>query len=336
MNTNIRTRCLSALIIAANSCALSLPVLAQTRAPAARPATGTIAEVNGEKIPASDVERQLARIRAAQAPLQADTPQARQALADIRGNVLESIIDWRLEVQEAKKQKLTPTQSQIDAALADFRKKFASEAAMKAQLNQEGKSVADLRLLVTEGLMVNALESKWTAPVAVTEAEIGDAYRANIAVFTQPESVHARHILVAFGAQNPTAEDKAKALKKAQDLLRQAKTPGTDFGTLAKASSEDPGSKDSGGDLGAFARGTMVPSFENAAFAAKIGDIVGPVESPFGYHLIKVEEKFPSHTATLEQAHDYLREPLLKEKREKTVADKMATLHQAAKIKKNL
>ncbi len=336
MNTSIKMRCLSAIIIAANGCALSLPLLAQTKAPASRPMTGTVAEVNGEKISAADVERQLARIRAAQPPLQANTPEARQALQDIRGNVLESIIDWRLEVQEAKKQKLTPTAAQVDAAVEDARKQFASEAEMKAQLSKEGKSLADLRVLVTEGLMVNALESKWTASVAITEAEIAQAYRDNIADFGVPEGLHARHILVSFGVQNPTAEDKAKALKKAQDLLKKAQAPGADFGTLALQNSDDPGSKANGGDLGNFARGTMEPSFENAAFAAKVGQIVGPVESPYGYHIIKVEEKFPAHTATLEQVRPMLREPLLKGKREQAVADKMTALHQNAKIKKNL
>jgi parvulin-like peptidyl-prolyl isomerase len=345
-STTTQTRFLSAFIIATNAGFLCLPVLAQggstpkpaapKPAPAAKPmpTTGTVAEVNGEKISAADVERQLARIREAQEPLQANTPEVRKALEEIRGNVLESIIDWRLEVQEAKKQRLTPDTAKVDAAVADFRKRFKTETEMKAALTKEGKNVSDLRTLISEGMMVNALEAKWADAVSVTEAEIAAAYRENITQFAAPESVRARHILVAFGVEKPTQADKDKARKKAEDLLKQAKAPGADFGTLAKANSDDTGSKSSGGELGAFPRGTMVQSFEDAAFSGKKGEIVGPVESPFGYHLILVEEKFPARTLPLNEARDMMREPLLQQKREVTVTEKMAALRGNARIKK--
>lgn len=352
MNTQFstKTRRLCALIIAANASALSLPLLAQPKpapkapaqpAPAAYKAlTGTVAEVNGEKIQAADVERRLARIRAAQPPLQADTPEARQALQEIRKAIVEEMIDFRLRVQEARKQKLTPLAAQIDTAVAEFRKKFnlTTDADAKKFLAEQGKSLGDLRQLVTEALMVSALENKWMAPVTVSEDEIGEAYRANINRYMMPESVSARHILVAFGKENPSAAEKATALKKIQDLLRQAKAPNADFGTLARANSDDTGSKDRGGDLGRFPRGLMIEPFEKAAFAAKPGEIVGPIETVFGYHLIKVEAKIPARTLTLQDAevHEDLRVPLLDQKRKQAVVDKMTALLQSAKIKRNL
>lgn len=342
-NTTTKTRLLSALIIAANAGALSLPVLAQPKGAAqtaAKPApvTGTAAEVNGEKISAADVQRRLERIQAAQPPLQGNSIEARQALEEIRKAILEDMIDFRLRVQEAKKQNLTPTPAQVDAGVAEFRKKFelSTDAQAKAFMAQQGKSMADLRQLVTESLMVDSLESKWLAPVAVTETEIAEAYRTNITRYTVPEGVRARHILVAFGKENPSEAEKAAALKKAQGLLRQAKAPGADFGTLAKANSDDTGSKDRGGDLGPFPRGLMIEPFEKAAFAAKAGEIVGPIETVFGYHIIKVEAKIPTRTLTLDEAREDLRAPLLGQKREMALAAKMEVLRQNAKIKKNL
>jgi parvulin-like peptidyl-prolyl isomerase len=96
--------------------------------------------------------------------------------------------------------------------------------------------------------------------------------------------VKASHILLEFGA------DKDAAKAEADKLLARAKK-GEDFGTLARENSKDPGSAVNGGDLGFFGKGRMVKPFEDAAFAASVGQVVGPVESQFGYHIIKVTDK---------------------------------------------
>lgn len=99
------------------------------------------------------------------------------------------------------------------------------------------------------------------------------------------EFIRASHILVKIDGTDSVA-----ALKKAKALLAEAKA-GKDFAALAKASSMDPGSAARGGDLGWFGKGRMVKQFEEAAFKAKIGQLVGPVRTPFGYHIIKVLAK---------------------------------------------
>jgi len=100
----------------------------------------------------------------------------------------------------------------------------------------------------------------------------------------QNEVVKASHILIEFG------NNKDSALKVAKDILKRAKS-GEDFASLAKTYSEDKGSAINGGSLGYFGKGMMVKPFEDACFAAKVGEIVGPVETQFGYHIIKVEDK---------------------------------------------
>ncbi len=102
------------------------------------------------------------------------------------------------------------------------------------------------------------------------------------------EEVKARHILVALGA-TPTAEEKEAARAKAEEALKKART-GEDFEKLSREYSE-PKTAETGGDLGWFGKGDMVPAFERAAFALKPGEISDVVETRFGYHVIKVEDR---------------------------------------------
>lgn len=128
-------------------------------------------------------------------------------------------------------------------------------------------------------------------------------------LFSTPEQVKAQHILIK--AQEGDAPAESKALTKISDLKVRASKE--DFATLAKANSEDEGSKSKGGDLGFFRRGQMVPEFESAAFNAKAGDLVGPVKTNFGYHLIKVLDKKAAHVQTLEEVKKNIARRLIAE-----------------------
>ena len=113
---------------------------------------------------------------------------------------------------------------------------------------------------------------------------------------TTADFLQARHILIATPptqSANP-ADNKgadAAALAKANKIAAEVKSGKKTFEAAAKESSDDPGSKVNGGDLGVFVRGTMVPEFTKAAFAAKPGEVVGPVKSQFGYHIIRVDKQ---------------------------------------------
>ncbi len=130
------------------------------------------------------------------------------------------------------------------------------------------------------------------------EKKVKDYYESHKKDYSQAEQVRARHILVK--AVDGDKDSENKAFTKAEDLVKQLKA-GADFAALAKKNSDDPGSKDKGGDLGFFARGSMVPAFEKQAFDAKVGEISAPVKSEFGYHIIQTQEKKPASERTYEQ-----------------------------------
>jgi peptidyl-prolyl cis-trans isomerase D len=136
--------------------------------------------------------------------------------------------------------------------------------------------------------------------VRIDPAEVKQAYDANSKQYTTNEERRASHILIAV-KKDASEADKAKAKQKATELAAKARANPDSFATLAKENSQDPGSAAQGGDLGSFARGAMVKPFEDAVFAAKVGDIVGPVETDFGYHVIKVTGITPAHVQSFDE-----------------------------------
>jgi peptidyl-prolyl cis-trans isomerase D len=134
-----------------------------------------------------------------------------------------------------------------------------------------------------------------------SDKDIEDYYKRNLkSRFTNPDQVHASHILVSV-PDGATASEKAAAKKKAEDVLAQARRPGADFAKLAEKYSDDTSNRLKGGDLGFFARGQMIKPFEDAVFAMKPGDLQ-MVETRFGFHVVKLDEVKPAHTETLGEA----------------------------------
>ena len=151
------------------------------------------------------------------------------------------------------------------------------------------------------------------AQVEVKDGEVAEYYALHKDdKFTETEQVRARHILVKTPAGGD-ADAKATARKKAEGLLAKVKAGG-DFAALAKASSEDPGSAAQGGDLGLFSRGRMTPAFEEAAFALPAGGVSEVVETPFGFHVIRVEEHRSGGAKPLEAVRDEIADTLKHER----------------------
>lgn len=148
----------------------------------------------------------------------------------------------------------------------------------------------------------------------ITPAEIQQYYEQNQQQYKVDAQVKVRHILISVDPNaGPDADAKAKA--KAQDILDQIrKDDGKNFAELAKKYSDDPGSKDQGGELGWLKRGQTVPQFDAVAFGQKPGQISGLVRSRFGYHIIQTEEKQDAHTKPLDEVKSSIVDVLTKQK----------------------
>jgi peptidyl-prolyl cis-trans isomerase D len=139
--------------------------------------------------------------------------------------------------------------------------------------------------------------------VQVTSKEVENYYQNNPEKFGQPKRVKVRHILIKSDSKDPEAL--AKARKKAESIREEA-VKGKDFAQLAKQYSEDPGTKDQGGDLGYITRGQVVPEFEEAAFSLKAGGISNVVQTPYGFHILKVDEIQEARVEPLEKVKDQI------------------------------
>ena len=144
-----------------------------------------------------------------------------------------------------------------------------------------------------------------------TQQEIQQYYTAHQSEYSVPEQARARHILIKV-AQGADAKTDAAAKAKAEALLKQIQG-GANFADLAKKNSDDPGSKDSGGELGFAQRGRMVPEFDNAIFTQKIGD-TKIIKTQYGYHIVQVEERQQAHAQSLNEVLPTIQATLIRQK----------------------
>lgn len=158
------------------------------------------------------------------------------------------------------------------------------------------------------------------AGLVVSDQAVADYYASHKAQFGQPEQRTASHILIAFD-NAADAATRAKAKAKATELFQTLQKAPERFGELARTQSQDPGSAAEEGSLGSFGRGMMVKPFEDAVFSMKPGEIRGPVESDFGYHLIRLDSIQPGKTSPLSDVRASVVEELRKQQAQKVFAD---------------
>jgi len=164
----------------------------------------------------------------------------------------------------------------------------------------------------------------------VDDSAIEKYYQEHKDEFRRGEQARARHILIKV-APDASPNDQASAKLKAEGIAKIARS-GADFAELARKHSQDEGTRDQGGDLGWFGRGRMVKEFEDAVFGHKPGEIVGPVKSQFGWHIIKVEGFRPAQVRPLDEVREQVRFKLLEGNAAKEAETRARSL--AARIRK--
>lgn len=298
--------------------------------------TGAVAaEVNNEKVMMSDVDRILNSMKAREPALAANTAEAKETLATLRQTILDNLITHRLLYQEAKARNISPTAKEVEDALIDFKNSLGSETQFNQAMAREGKSPQDVKRMITEEIAIRKLTEQLTADVKVTDDDLQKFYDQNTAYFVEPEKVRARHILIAVKpGTSPTEREKLR--NKAKELLAKA-LRGADFAKLAFDNSEDPATREDGGDSDFFTREEMVKPFADAAFSTEKGKVYRQVvETKFGFHIIKVEDKKAARTMTLVELKSVLHPLVLKSKIQDKIDQQIDVLRAQATIKKNI
>jgi len=294
-----------------------------------------VATVNGHKVTTKQYDAALEQAKkqyAARFGVDFASDQGKQMLAGLEKSIIQQLTERELLLQEADKRGLKATQPEIDAKLAEIKKQFPDDAAFQKTLKDYGIDEAGLKDQVTKGVVLEKLQKEATKDLTVSDQQVAEFYAKNKAQYTHGEEVSASHILIKFDeTAKDKAKDEARALAKIQALAAKLKA-GADFAELAKANSEDPGSKQMAGSLGFFGKGRMVPAFEKAAFSLAEGEVSGPVKTNFGYHLIKRGEKRPARTETLAEVAPQIREQLVGHGREAAFQKVVEGLKRDAKI----
>ncbi|MBR9690114.1 hypothetical protein GOV08_00330 [Candidatus Woesearchaeota archaeon] len=261
------------------------------------------ATVNGEVVTVSKLEEVYSRL-----PVQTQNVVS-------KNDLLNQMINEKLLAQDAKSKGIDVTNAEVDEFLNNIllqsgltKEEFYERMALQNITVEMVEEEIYKQLLITKLYQQEILNK-----VEVSAEDVKEYYDNNLAQFTVGEQVKASHILICHDESSLCESNltKEEALAKANDILSQLNDE--NFAKLAEENSDGP-SGPNGGDLGYFGKGAMVKPFEDAAFALDIGGVSKPVETSFGFHIIKVFEKTEASTKSLEEARVEIEAILLPQK----------------------
>jgi parvulin-like peptidyl-prolyl isomerase len=305
-----------------------LAMLAALPASAQMTAYGTAARVNGVEISNEKLEKNFeeyqrennVNVGAIRHPFR---------VTEMKREVLDKLIDQELVWQFVQDQDLYASPEIVERSLDKIRGQFPSEDEFVTRISIEGFTPESYREHVRRMVSGQLYLETVAETAAVSADEIHDFYANNPDKFEMPEMAHARHILLKVHP-NANAETRARVQERMDAIVAELEG-GADFAVLAATYSEDS-SKDNGGDLGYFSRGEMVPQFDQVAFTTAVGEVSGIVETIYGLHLIKVEDRQPSQIVPESMAQQQIYDHLLEVKRRQAMREEIATLRAAADI----
>jgi peptidyl-prolyl cis-trans isomerase C len=299
-----------------------------------------IVKGKGFEIKHSELDEVITGLKSAAAARGQTIPPAQ--LPQIEGRLLSQLIQVQLLLQKVTAEDKSNGVQKAGVQMKALLERAGSQEALDRQMKAVGMTPSELRSKVTQENTAQAVLTR-ELNVAITDAEVKQFYDEHPAEFEQPEMIHVRHILLMTMdpvTRTPLAADQQKAKQKqADDLLKRIRG-GADFAALAKQYSEDPGSKDNGGELPAFPRGQMVPEFEAAAFSLTNNQVSDIVTSSYGYHVIKLLDKTPAKKVALTDKvplsdvtiASRVKELLTQQKTEKLAPDYLNKLQAAADV----
>lgn len=257
---------------------------------------GAVVEVDAAVITEGDVSAKLDQIQAMFTQRGVNPAQLEMMLPHFREQIIEELVARALIDNECAKRRIIVNKDELAPAIEGIKASIPEGEDFDELMKQQGITREALETEMRDQLKLVKLLNI-SEP---TEDEIRVFYDENKSeYFEKPETIKARHILIAFGDED-TDDDKAAKRAKIEDVKKQL-SEGADFADAAGKISDCP-SKAKGGDLGEFSKGRMVPEFEKAAFSQKVDEIGPIVETEYGYHIIQVTEHRDAETQPYEKA----------------------------------
>ncbi len=280
----------------------------------------TVATVNGEKVTQPQLDK-IINLYVEQAKIYGmDPEQEPELMKSIEEAALNDLIDQTLLVQEAIRQGFEATDKEVSDAIKNYKELSGTEG-YKQFLKAAGMTDEDFKQEMYNQVLVGELHDKVIAKVKISEQDVKDYYQQYPENFGNLREIKVSHILL-------------KTKKEAEAVIQKLKA-GEDFGTLAQEFSIEEAAKQSKGDLGFInEQSDLVPEFKIPALKLKPGQITEePVESEFGFHVIKAFEEKPAHVETFDKVKDQAEMMAQRAKEDQAWKDFVANLHKGAKIK---
>ena len=339
--------CFSALVLCLTftGCAVSTSAQSNTNT--------VVATVNNRAVPTALYEMYLRNGRE-ELGLDSATAEGRRKIEQLKEGIVSELIDRALIVDEAERRGLTITPQMLSAAVARTVEQFGGDEKYDLYLAVHHLKREDYLEVIKTELYGELLRAELNRNLSVAQEEVRKYYWAHKSepAFQRPERVTAAHILIAArpnliarqfehdkklsgeALAAAVREEMARRRQLAQELRSKA-ARGADFATLARQHSEDPSSREQGGDLGTFARGTHTSAFDNAAFALKPGKLSEVVQTEYGFHVIKLFRKEPARALSLDEATPEIRGRLLSGLEATKLNEALRELRRKARIRIN-
>jgi parvulin-like peptidyl-prolyl isomerase len=252
-------------------------------------------------------------------------PKLKMMQSRVKQQVVKQSLRQMILVSHAKQSGITVDDAEVEEKWQSLKERFPSEQQFQQQLERMGKSKEDILPNLRKSVLIDKFIEQEIGEITVSEDEIRQYFEQNKQQFSEKERVHARHILVRSDSQ---------AQQDIQEIEAQIEE-GAAFEEMAREYSEGP-SAQRGGSLDTFPRGKMDPAFEEVAFNLEPGVVSDPVETRFGYHLIKVESKYDSREADLESNRETIRQTLKQQKRQRQMQKLVQRLREESEIENNV
>jgi len=309
-----------------------------------------VATVNDRPIPTKLYEMYLKNGRDALG-LDQNSEEGRRKLDQLKEGIVSELIDRTLIAEEAERRGLSIPPDKLTEAERRSIQELGGDKKYDEYLKENHLTRDEYRDVIKMEVYGEMMSEELSKGLTVTDDEVKKYYDAhkNDPEFQMPERVAASHILInarplvisqQLASENHLAGDELQRAvneemerrRKLAEELRHKAQAGADFAMLARQSSEDPSSREKGGDLGAFTRNTHTRAFDDAAFALKPGTVSDVVQTDFGFHVIKVSKHDQPRPMTLEEAAPEIRKRLLAQREAATLTDWLKNARSKAKI----